>query len=103
MTGSAERGASLTFAGEVWTWRGPSPFYFVTVPDAYTEALRSAAALVSYGWGMIPARARIGATVWRTALFPKQGAYLVPLKASVRKAEGLAEGDIVEVQLDVGP
>lgn len=24
---------NLNFSGEIWYWRGPAPFYFVTVPE----------------------------------------------------------------------
>jgi len=56
---------------------------------------------VSYGWGMIPVSAEIGATRWATSLFPKDGRYVVPIKAAVRKAEGLEVGDTVTVRLFV--
>jgi len=55
--------------------------------------------LVSYGWGMIPARARIGTTDFRTALFPKDGGYVVPVKVDVRRREKLELGGTVTVQL----
>ena len=92
---------SLEFRGEIWHWRGPAPYYFVTVPEAECDAIKSAAKLVTYGWGMIPVNARIGETEWKTSLFPKEGGYVVPLKDSVRKAEGLEEGDEVTVRLEV--
>jgi hypothetical protein len=91
----------LEFSGEVWFWRGPSPFHFVTVPDDECVALRDAAALVTYGWGMIPVAARIGGTGWTTSLFPKDGRYLVPLKDKVRKSEEIDVGDTVTVRLTV--
>ena len=53
------------------------------------------------GWGMIPATIRIGATAWTTALFPKDGHYLVPIKARARQAEPLVEGDTVMVCIEV--
>jgi len=56
---------------------------------------------VSYGWGMIPVAARIGATGWTTSLFPKDGRYIVPVKAGVRRAERLDVGDTVTVRLTV--
>jgi Domain of unknown function (DUF1905) len=92
----------LEFSGEIWFWRGPAPHHFVTVPDEECGALEAAAAFVTYGWGMIPVAAQIGATEWTTSLFPKDGRYIVPVKASVRKAEGLELGDIVTVRLTVG-
>ncbi len=91
----------LSFSGPIWFWRGPSPYHFVTVPDEECGALEAAAALVSYGWGMIPVTAKIGETEWRTALFPKDGRYIVPLKDLVRKAEGLDVDDVVTVLLAV--
>ena len=91
----------LTFSGPIWFWRGPSPFHFVTVPDDECGALEAAAALVSYGWGMIPVTARIGGTEWNTSLYPKDGRYIVPLKDLVRKAEGLDVDDVVTVHLAV--
>ncbi|MEU5721838.1 DUF1905 domain-containing protein [Micromonospora sp. NPDC047738] len=89
----------LEFSGELWFWRGPAPFHFVTVPDEQCGALEAASAAVTYGWGMIPVAARIGSTNWRTSLFPKDGRYIVPVKASVRKAEGLEVGEVVTVRL----
>lgn len=91
----------IEFSGEIWYWRGPAPFYFVTVPDGDSRELKSVSGAVTYGWGMIPVRARIGATAWKTSLFPKDGRYLVPLKDAVRRAEGIGEGDVVTVVLEL--
>lgn len=89
----------LEFSGEVWFWRGPSPYHFVTVPEDESAELQAASALVTYGWGMIPVEARIGGTRWTTSLFPKNGGYVVPLKDRVRDAEGIVVGDTVTVRL----
>jgi hypothetical protein len=91
----------LSFRNEVWYWRGPAPFYFITVPEDQCRELKAVSAEVTYGWGMIPATVRIGATEWTTALFPKDGRYLVPIKGGVRTAEGLDDGDTVTVTLTV--
>ncbi|MGE5601942.1 MAG: DUF1905 domain-containing protein [Nitrososphaerales archaeon] len=93
---------NIQFDGQIWYWRGPAPWYFVTVPPLEAGELRALSAVVTYGWGMIPAKVRIGKTEWPTALWPKDGSYIVPIKASVRAAEGLAEGDTVTVRLVVG-
>ena len=87
------------FAGEVWYWRGPSPFHFVTVPEEDCITLRAVAAEVSYGWGMIPVTVRLGRTSWATSLFPKDGRYVVPLRDRVRAAEAIEPGDIVALEL----
>lgn len=63
------------------------------------DDLREIANEVTYGWGVIPVRVRIGATEWTTSLFPREGRYLVPVKDKVRRAEALALGDRVAVQM----
>jgi len=91
----------IELRGPIWHWRGPAPFYFVTVPDDDSRELKAVSGAVTYGWGMIPVTARIGSTTWKTSLFPKDGRYLVPVKDAVRRAETLAEGDEVGVVLEV--
>ena len=98
MLGGSHRCA---FSGTVWIWRGPAPYFFVTVPEDEAEDLKALMRSVTYGWGMIPVRARVGGTTWKTALWPKDGAYIMPLKVSVRKAERIEEGDRVTVELTV--
>ena len=92
---------NVEFSGEVWEWRGPAPYHFVTVPEDCCGALEAAAEIVSYGWGMVPVTARIGSTTWKTSLWPKEGGYVVPLKDKVRRAEGIELGDVVALRLDV--
>ena len=78
----------LVFAGRVIEWRGPSPYYFVPVPDEESADIREVAAMATYGWGVIPVEARIGEVAFTTSLFPKDGGYLLPLKNAVRKPQG---------------
>ncbi len=91
----------IEFNGKIWFWRGPAPWFFVTVPAEQSSALKIIVGYVTYGWGMIPVRARIGKTEWKTSLWPQDGNYIVPIKASVREAENLNEGDEVTIRLDV--
>ena len=91
----------MEFSGEMWFWRGPSPYHFVTVPDAESVELEAVSRSVTYGWGMIPVAATVGTTAWTTSLFPKDGGYIVPMKDVVRRAEGLEVGDMVTVRLAV--
>ena len=91
----------IEFNGKIWLWKGPAPWFFVTVPAKQSRDLKTISALVTYGWGVIPVLVRIGKTEFKTSLFPKDGRYLVPIKASVRRAEDLEEGDKVTVRLEV--
>lgn len=90
---------TFEFEGRIIFWRGPAPWYFVAVPEEDSAEIKAISNLVTYGWGVIPVQVRIGRTEFKTSLFPKDQLYLVPIKASVRKAEALEEGDVVAVQL----
>lgn len=93
---------NIEFTGKILFWKGPAPWFFVTVPEEQSRDLKAISEFVTYGWGVIPVHVRIGKTEWQTSLFPKDDRYLVPVKASVRKAEQLEEGDEVTLQLEVG-
>lgn len=88
---------TLEFTGDVWEWRGPAPYFFVTVPEEESAYLHEMAPILTYGWGMVPVRVRIGETDWETSLWPKDGGYVLPLKDAVRRAEGIQEGAAVDV------
>ena len=91
----------LRFRGVIRSWRGPAPYYFVTVPEDASADIRAIASLVTYGWGVIPVTVSVGGTEWTTSLFPRDGRYLVPIKAAVRRTERLVEGDEVVLRLTV--
>lgn len=91
----------IEFIGKIWSYQGPDPWHFVTVPEQHSHDLKAITGFVSKGWGMIPVHVHIGKTGWKTSLFPKDGHYDLPIKASVRKAEHLHVGDEVMVQLEV--
>jgi hypothetical protein len=92
---------NIKFTGEIWQWRGPAPFYFITVPEEHSSSIKNISNLVTYGWGVIPAYIRIGETEIKTSLFPKDGNYLVPVKVAVREAENLEDGSVVDVEVEI--
>ncbi len=102
MAPGTDIGMAFEFVAVVIEWRGPAPFYFVPLPEGANEAIAEVAGALTYGWGVIPATARIGRTRFTTSLFPRAGGYLLPLKNDVRSAEGVALGDRVSVELTVG-
>jgi len=89
------------FDGPVIEWRGPAPFYYVRIPEEESGDIKFAAKGIEY-WGQVPVVVRIGDTEFKTALFPKDGVYLIPLKVVVRKAEGIELDQIVSVAMNVG-
>jgi len=91
----------LRFSGEIWFWRGPAPFHFVTVPETEAVMIGEVAAVVTYGWGMIPASVTIGGTRVTTSLWPKDGGYIVPIKKALQDGEGVGIDDVVDITLDI--
>ena len=89
----------LDLTNELIHWRGPAPYHFVAVPAELCVPIRLLAPAVTYGWGMVPVEGTIGGTEFTTALIPKDGRYLVPVKDKVRVAEGLRLGDDVRVRV----
>lgn len=104
-------GGTWRFSGPLWIWRGKAKdsaptstaWHFVTIDGDVADALRAAAPGRSAAWGSICVHAAVGTTRWQTSVFPNMGVggFLLPIKAAVRKAERLAEGDSVTVQLTV--
>jgi len=100
----------LTHTGPLWRWTsssGTGSWHFLTIDGAAGEALGATALMRRLersigGFGSLKVTATIGDSTFRTSLFPsKSQGWLLPVKASVRKAEGIGEGDEVAVVLEV--
>jgi len=91
----------LKFKGEMFYWRGPSPFHFVRIPAAQSAKIKEISSGASYGWGAIPVLAIIGKTEFTTSIFPKNGFYLLPIKNVVRLSEELVLDDVISVTIEI--
>jgi hypothetical protein len=89
------------FEGPIVEWRGPAPFFFVAIPEEESADIKFAAKGMEY-WGQVPVVACIGNTEFTTALFPKDGRYLLPVKDVVRRSADLEVDQVVAVALSVG-
>lgn len=76
------------FEGPIVEWRGPAPYWFLRIPEDESADIKFAAKGIEY-WGQVPVLVRINDTEFTTALFPKDGCYLIPLKVAARKAAGI--------------
>ena len=100
---------SFTLTTQIWRWQSataPAAWYFVTISGAVADDIRVAAITGQWlngrrGFGSAKVRATIGDTSWNTSLFPhkQSGGWMLPVKAVVRKAEGLTEGNEVTVSV----
>lgn len=97
--------ASFAFSATLWPYEGPAAWYFVSLPtdvaDDIADVADARSDRRSSGFGSVRVSARVGETTWSTSLFPdsSRGTYLLPVKKAVRVAEGLADGDEVDVSL----
>jgi hypothetical protein len=92
----------LSFRATVVEWRGPAPFFYARMPMEVSAEIAAVKRAASYGWGAIPVTAQIGEVSFTTSLFPKDGTYLLPLKAAVRRRLEVTVGDEVAVEMSVG-
>ncbi len=90
------------FDAEVVEWRGPAPFLFAPLPPELSDDVREASRGLQY-WGQVPVLARVGATEFATAMWPRGGCYLLPIRMQVQRAEGVGLGDDVAVELRLRP
>jgi hypothetical protein len=95
----------------VLLWRSeeaPAGVTYLVITGEPADAIRVAAMTGQWlerkrGFGSARVTATIGETVWQTSLFPhkESGGWFLPVKAAVRKAEGLDEGDVVRAILSL--
>jgi hypothetical protein len=101
---------AITHTGPLWLWTTPSApaaWHFLTIDGTAGEALSATALMrrlegLGRGFGSLKVMARIGGSAFKTSVFPsKELGWLLPVKASVRKTEGIGAGDVVKVVLEV--
>ncbi len=90
---------SIAFKGEIFYWRGPSPFHFVELSPQASKKIKEHQGQLTYGWGVIPTTAIANKFEWTTALIPKEGIYFLPIKDLVRKKLDLGIGDLLAGKL----
>ncbi len=87
----------------MWLWeaRKTDSWTFVSLPPEVADEILELAAPYARGFGSVRVEVAIGATVWRTSIFPdsKARTYVLPVKKEVRRAQGIGAGDRVRVRL----
>lgn len=93
------------FVAPLWEWDGDAAWHFVSLPEAVADDVADLAEGKARGFGSVRVEVAVGATTWRTSVFPdaKRGTYVLPVKKAVRTAESLAVGEGVPVTLTVLP
>jgi hypothetical protein len=95
----------VDFAAQLWIWdaRPGENWAFVTLPADASDEILERTGGTRRGFGAVRVRAAIGTSTWQTSIFPdgKRGAYVLPVKKAIRKAQSLEPGDTAEVRVDV--
>ena len=86
----------------MWLWNGKGAWHFVTLPEDLAHEIRVHTG-EQKAFGSIAVRVKCGKSEWKTSLFrdKKSGSYLLPVKASVREAQGLHAGDMLNVEISL--
>lgn len=90
------------FKATIWLYEGNATWHFVTLPQATAKRVRHVTqGSKRRGWGSVRVKVTIGETTWKTSIFPtsESNSYILPLKADVRKREGLKAGKSVKITL----
>ena len=92
-----------TIQTQVWLYSGMSAWHFVTLPRKESDEIKENFGGIKKGWGSLPVIVNIGKITWKTSIFPdkKSGAYLLPLKAEVRKKAKIVDGDVITLSIEV--
>ena len=90
----------LHFSAEIWKYEGRATWHFVTLPSEIAEEVKYVRSNLQ-GFRTVKISAQINLTQWNTSLFPDKetGSFLLPLKADVRKKEGLVAGQVIDISI----
>ena len=95
----------VAFTTEMYRWaaRTDADWFFAALPEDLSEEVRELQGPYRRGFGAVRVQATVGASTWRTSIFPggDGGRYVLPLKRSVRDAEELYDGGPVPVTLEI--
>lgn len=87
---------------EVWIYPGDVAWHFVTIDKKESKEIKEGYKGIRRGFGSIPVEVKIGNTVWETSIFPvKDGTYLLPIKAIVRRKESIFDGDNIKIAFTI--
>tara|TARA_R110002096_G_scaffold436096_2_gene667520 strand:+ start:114421 stop:114744 length:324 start_codon:yes stop_codon:yes gene_type:complete len=98
----------FTFTAKIWIYQGKGTWHFISVPAEQSDQIKfftspDITGRKRRGWGSVRVKATIGDTTWQTSVFPSKssGQYILPVKAEIRKKTKIADGDDVQVTLNI--
>lgn len=91
----------MKFKAKVWLYQGDGGWHFVSLPKKLSKDIKKVFSDMAKPFGSLKVKAKIGATIWESSLFPdnKRNCYLLPIKKEIRKKEKIRENDMVQISL----
>jgi len=92
---------SYEFSGEIWRYKGPGGWFFITLPADLSKEIRDMLQWQEEGWGRLKVIAGINSFEWKTSIWfdTKLNSYLLPIKAEIRKLANLEAEQTANVKL----
>ncbi len=93
----------FTTQSQLWKWQGDGAWYFLTLPKDISSDIKEAYSGPKRGFGSVRVEVHLGGSIWRTSIFPdsSSGSYLLPIKKSIRQAENIDDGSVVEYEVTI--
>lgn len=91
------------FHAKVWVYSGKAAWRFITIPADFAQDIKFSFSEQKYGFGSIRVQVTVGKTHWKTSIFPdkESNGFLLPIKKEVRVKENIADGQIIEVEINI--
>ena len=94
-----------TFEGRLYPWHEdrPDSWVFVALPPQLSREVDDALTAPPRGFGSVRVEVTVGASTWRTSLFPSKelDSYVLPVKKAVRRSEQLDVADTASFTIRV--
>lgn len=94
---------SETFKTQLWAPDGPAAWCFATLPPDLSKRIRTLTTGLRRPFGSCRVTASIGDVSWTTSLFAdtRRDAFLLPVKADVRRKTGVKVCDTVAITVSL--
>lgn len=86
---------------QLFKWQGEAAWFFIRIGEKISENIKDNFGMFAKGWGSLPVNVTLGKSNWKTSIFPDKKTYLLPIKAQIRKAEKINDGDLVNLEIEI--
>lgn len=94
---------TYSFKTRVWRYEAIGGWYFVTLPEDESDVIKDLHGRGRRGFGSVRVEVTVGGSTWKTSIFPdkKAGAYILPLKAEIRRKEMINDHDLISITVKI--